>query len=242
MRKKQLRGAGGGVHNTSQKGFLAEPHCFRVHVYHNFVNTISLQNILWRTIFALHYPLHQPSISNPKHVQPKTCATQNMLLASVCVNVCGCMSACTVTCVFVDVWLYLCARVFARGFIHKNTKRNAIISQPPQPTCTILVTQCCSCHATQVDGVLPGRSNRQQSPAGPVNMRRNMRRLQTIYSWGRQSQFWVEIGAVYNGLCKTQSGQKQKTTTALLRWLVHHDNAINNNQSYTRVQSRLHLI
>jgi len=36
--------------------------------------------------------------------------------------------------------------------------------------------QCCSCHATQVDGVLPGRSNRQQSPAGPVNMRRNMRR------------------------------------------------------------------
>jgi len=36
--------------------------------------------------------------------------------------------------------------------------------------------QCCSCHAMQVDGVLPGRSNRQQSPAGPVNMRRNMRR------------------------------------------------------------------
>jgi len=36
--------------------------------------------------------------------------------------------------------------------------------------------QCFSCHATQVDGVLPGRSNRQQSPAGPVNMRRNMRR------------------------------------------------------------------
>jgi len=37
--------------------------------------------------------------------------------------------------------------------------------------------QCCSCHATQQDGVLPGRSNRQQSPAGPVNMRHNMRRL-----------------------------------------------------------------
>jgi len=36
--------------------------------------------------------------------------------------------------------------------------------------------QCCSCHATQVDGVLPGRSNRQQSPAGPVNIRRIMRR------------------------------------------------------------------
>jgi len=38
------------------------------------------------------------------------------------------------------------------------------------------VNQCCSCHTTQVDGVLPGRSNRQQSPAGPDNMRRNMRR------------------------------------------------------------------
>jgi len=37
-------------------------------------------------------------------------------------------------------------------------------------------TQCCSCHVTQVDGVLLGRSNRQQSPAGPVNMKRNMRR------------------------------------------------------------------
>jgi len=38
-------------------------------------------------------------------------------------------------------------------------------------------TQCCSCHATQQDGILLGRSIRQQSPAGPVNMRRNMRRL-----------------------------------------------------------------
>jgi len=37
--------------------------------------------------------------------------------------------------------------------------------------------QCCSCHAMQQDGILPGRSNRQQSPAGPVNIRRNMRRL-----------------------------------------------------------------
>jgi len=36
--------------------------------------------------------------------------------------------------------------------------------------------QCCSCHATPQDGVLPGRSNRLQSPAGPVNMRLNMRR------------------------------------------------------------------
>jgi len=43
---------------------------------------------------------------------------------------------------------------------------------------TILLTssECRSCHATQVDGVLPGRSNRQRSRAGPVNMRRNMRR------------------------------------------------------------------
>jgi len=38
-------------------------------------------------------------------------------------------------------------------------------------------SQCCSCHANaiQQDGILPGRSNRQQSPSGPVNMRRNMR-------------------------------------------------------------------
>jgi len=35
--------------------------------------------------------------------------------------------------------------------------------------------QCCSCHATQQDGVLPCRPNRQQSPAEPVNVRRNMR-------------------------------------------------------------------
>jgi len=30
------------------------------------------------------------------------------------------------------------------------------------------------------------------------------------YSWGRQSQLWVEIGAVYNGFCKPQFCQKQK--------------------------------
>jgi len=30
------------------------------------------------------------------------------------------------------------------------------------------------------------------------------------YSWGRQNQLWVEIGAVYNGFCKPQSCQKQK--------------------------------
>jgi len=44
------------------------------------------------------------------------------------------------------------------------------------PPLGFVYTQFCSFHATQVDGVLPGRSNRQQSPAGPVNMRRNMRR------------------------------------------------------------------
>jgi len=49
----------------------------------------------------------------------------------------------------------------------------------------------------------PGRSNRQQSPAGPVNMRR-------CNSWGRQIQLWVEIGFVYNVSCKPQSCQKQK--------------------------------
>jgi len=48
-----------------------------------------------------------------------------------------------------------------------------VFTPPPQE----VYTQCCSCHATQQDGVLPGRSNRQQSPAGPVNMKRNMRRL-----------------------------------------------------------------
>jgi len=36
--------------------------------------------------------------------------------------------------------------------------------------------KCCSWHATHVDGVLPDQSNRQLSPAGPVNMRRIMRR------------------------------------------------------------------
>jgi len=39
------------------------------------------------------------------------------------------------------------------------------------------IMQCCSCHATRPDAVLPGRSDSQQNPAGPVSMRRNMRRL-----------------------------------------------------------------
>jgi len=66
----------------------------------------------------------------------------------------------------------------------------------------------CCCHATQQDGVLPGRSNRQQSPAGPVSMRRS--RTPVAYRLGRQSKLWVKIRAVYSGSCKPQSYQKQK--------------------------------
>jgi len=69
--------------------------------------------------------------------------------------------------------------------------------------------QCCSCHATQVDGVLPGRSNRQQSPAGPVNMSRS--RTPVAYCLGRQSKLRpFNIGAVYIGSGKPQSCQKPK--------------------------------
>jgi len=38
----------------------------------------------------------------------------------------------------------------------------------------------------------------------------NNRRLGLGLGLGRQSQFWVEIGAVFNGFCKPQSCQKQK--------------------------------
>jgi len=73
----------------------------------------------------------------------------------------------------------------------------------------------CSCHATQVDGVLPGRSNRQQSPDGPINMRRNMRRC-SLYSWGRQIQFWVEIMWPFIMASVNHSpARNQKTTTAM---------------------------
>jgi len=70
-------------------------------------------------------------------------------------------------------------------------------------------TQYCSCHATQQDGVLPGRSNRQQSPAGPVNMSRS--RTPVAYCLGRQSKLRpFNIGAVYIGSGKPQSCQKPK--------------------------------
>jgi len=41
-----------------------------------------------------------------------------------------------------------------------------------------------------------------------------------VYSWGRQSQLWVEFGAVYNGSCKPQSCQKQKYkySTVFIWW------------------------
>jgi len=97
--------------------------------------------------------------------------------------------------------------------------------------------QCCSCHATQVHGVLPGRSNCQQSPAGPVNMRRNMRRV--AYSWGRQSQFWVEIGAVYNVFCKPQSCRKQKynySTAYNYRPSIWERLAMNKNRPTTKTR------
>jgi len=68
--------------------------------------------------------------------------------------------------------------------------------------------QCCSCHATQQDGVLPGWFNRHQSLAGTVSMRRS--RTPFAYSMGRQSKLWVKIGAVYNDSCKPPSCQKQK--------------------------------
>jgi len=50
-------------------------------------------------------------------------------------------------------------------------------------------TQCWSCQATRQDA----------GSETPV-----------AYSLGRQSQLWVEIGAVYNGSCKPQSCQNQK--------------------------------
>jgi len=66
--------------------------------------------------------------------------------------------------------------------------------------------QCCSCHATQQDAGLPGRSNRQQSCWDSQHATQH--ETPVAYSWGHQSQLCVEIGAVYNGSCK-------KTTTAL---------------------------
>jgi len=80
----------------------------------------------------------------------------------------------------------------------------------------IMYMQCCSCHATQVDGILPGRSNRQQSPAEPVNMRHNMRRCslkvgaaKVIFGW----KLWQYILAYVNH----SPARNKKTTTALCR-------------------------
>jgi len=78
-------------------------------------------------------------------------------------------------------------------FIKKNLGMNEMY------TCKYTgYMQCCRCHATGQDGVLPVWSNRQQSPAWPVYMRRSWTPVAYTCSWGRQSKLWVEIGAVYN--------------------------------------------
>jgi len=64
----------------------------------------------------------------------------------------------------------------------------------------------------------------RRRPAGPVkpsteycwaSQHETQHETPVAYGWGRQSQLWVEFGVVYNGSCKPQSCQKQKTTTAL---------------------------
>jgi len=69
--------------------------------------------------------------------------------------------------------------------------------------------QCCSCHATPVDGVLPGRSNRQQSPAGPVNIRHNMRRCSLYIVGAAKVYFGWKLGPFIMASVN-QSCQKQK--------------------------------
>jgi len=86
-------------------------------------------------------------------------------------------------------------------YIHWQLMGGVYFSTPASPEqgegrCSMLLcagntqTQCCSCHATQQDGVLPDRFKRQQSPAGPVNMRRNMRCLQPIVGAAKVKIGW----------------------------------------------------
>jgi len=76
--------------------------------------------------------------------------------------------------------------------------------------------QCCiySCHATRQDGVLPGRSNRQQSPAGPVNMRRNVRRMYPIVGAAKVNFGW-KLGPFIMAPVNHSPARNKKTTTAL---------------------------
>jgi len=74
--------------------------------------------------------------------------------------------------------------------------------------------QCCSCHAARQDCVLPGRSNRQQSPAGPVNMRRNIRRLWPIVGAAKVNSGW-KLGPFIMAPVNHSPARNKKTTTAL---------------------------
>jgi len=74
--------------------------------------------------------------------------------------------------------------------------------------------QCCSCHATQQDGVLPGRLNRQQSPAGPVNTKRNMRRLYPIVGASKVNFGW-KLGPFITAPVNHSPARNTETTTTL---------------------------
>jgi len=75
--------------------------------------------------------------------------------------------------------------------------------------------QCCSCHATQQDGDLPGRSNSQQNAAGPVNMRCNMRRLKPIVRAAKVNFGW-KLGPFILAPVNHSPARIKKTTTALV--------------------------
>jgi len=55
------------------------------------------------------------------------------------------------------------------------------------PTCYVFnilgPKQCCSCHATQQDDVLPGRSNRQQSTSCWASQHETQHETPEAYSW-----------------------------------------------------------
>jgi len=82
----------------------------------------------------------------------------------------------------------------------------------------IATEQCCyincSCHATLQNGVLPGRSNRQLRPAGPVNIRRKMRRLLPIVGAAKVNFGW-KLGPFMMTPVNHSLVRNKKTPTAL---------------------------
>jgi len=108
------------------------------------------------------------------------------------------------------------ARPVHRVEDNTQTDQGIALCKHLQKNKLLTATQCCSCHATQQDGVLSGRSTQPSTESCWANQHETQHETPIAYSWGRQSQLCRKLGPFIMAPVNHSPARNKKTTTALL--------------------------